>query len=165
MRFNQQDYTIKKCVLCKMAFKPNHPRLLRCRSCWKKGCSDCGRQIKTKLSRQRTQARKCARCYPLAIGSKRNESLGYIRIKTKSGWHLEHRVIAEKMIGRQLRAGEVVHHKDGNPSNNKPENLVVCRTNREHLDRFHKDDLKNPPLHHNGRLKKGSPGWKPVVKV
>jgi len=37
----------------------------------------------------------------------------------------EHRVIAERMLGRALRAGEIVHHRDGNKLNNAPENLCV----------------------------------------
>ena len=37
----------------------------------------------------------------------------------------EHRVVAEKKIGRRLRTGEIVHHIDGDCHNNKPENLEI----------------------------------------
>ena len=44
----------------------------------------------------------------------------------------EHRVIAEQIIGRALRIGEVVHNIDGNKHNNSPENLMVLSSQAEH---------------------------------
>jgi hypothetical protein len=46
---------------------------------------------------------------------------------------LEHRLVMEKMIGRFLEPGEVVHHKDGNKQNNDPSNLQLFSANSEHL--------------------------------
>ena len=43
-----------------------------------------------------------------------------------------HRVIAEQTIGRKLRPGELVHHRDGDKTNNSPENLVVCSSASVH---------------------------------
>ena len=42
-------------------------------------------------------------------------------------------------------------------------NLVICRGFREHLETYHADDLKNPPVHHNGKRRKGDPGYIPIV--
>lgn len=46
-------------------------------------------------------------------------------VKTENGWELEHRVVT------QAPSGLVVHHKDGDPMNNAPDNLEVI-TQSEH---------------------------------
>ncbi len=52
------------------------------------------------------------------------------------GYVYEHRLIAEKMLHRQLKKGEYVHHKDNNGLNNAPSNLMVFATNADHI-RYH----------------------------
>ncbi len=48
----------------------------------------------------------------------------------------EHRVVAERILGRPLKTGEVVHHIDGNVRNNNPENLRIFASQAEHA-KFH----------------------------
>jgi len=46
--------------------------------------------------------------------------------------YYEHRAVAAWRLGRPLRPGEVVHHLDGDPTNNHPDNLVVLPSQRHH---------------------------------
>lgn len=67
----------------------------------------------------------------------KNEDKTY---KKYLGRHI-HRIIAEKMLGRKLKKGEVVHHIDGNKTNNNPSNLMVFSSQGEHA-RFHMKKMK-----------------------
>ena len=44
----------------------------------------------------------------------------------------EHRAVAEQILGRPLLDGEVVHHIDGDKRNNRPENIMVFRSQADH---------------------------------
>jgi hypothetical protein len=50
----------------------------------------------------------------------------------------------EKMIGRYLRPDEVVHHMDGDKTNDIPSNLLLT-TNSEHIKKFHAKQPQNLP--------------------
>lgn len=54
---------------------------------------------------------------------------GYVRLESriwgKDAGRYEHTVVAASKIGRPLRRGEIVHHKNGNRGDNRPENLEV----------------------------------------
>ncbi len=45
---------------------------------------------------------------------------------------LEHRKVASKMLGRDLKPGEVVHHLDFNIRNANPDNLMIFPSNSAH---------------------------------
>lgn len=64
---------------------------------------------------------------------------GYIGIKAhghpgadENGYVYEHRLVAERMLGRYLLAGECVHHRNRDKRDNRPENLEVCESNSAH---------------------------------
>lgn len=49
----------------------------------------------------------------------------------------QHRVVAERVLGRELTSGEVVHHEDENKKNNDPSNLIVFKSNGDHIRHHH----------------------------
>lgn len=53
------------------------------------------------------------------------------RAKT-NGYVMEHVLIMEKILGRPLTDQEVVHHIDGDKTNNSPDNLMVFANSGEH---------------------------------
>jgi hypothetical protein len=66
-----------------------------------------------------------------------SDKKGYRRFKDSNT--SVHRWAAEKKLGRKLRSGEVVHHKDRNKQNNSPSNLHVFKNQFEH-DKAHRRD-------------------------
>jgi len=63
---------------------------------------------------------------------------------------LEHILVMEKVLGRALEDGEVVHHRNKDRQDNRPENLSVYSCNGKHLH----DELKGH-----------CPKWTPQGKV
>lgn len=107
-------------------------------------CQQCG---KTFVSYQawvrRGRGKFCSRdCHNLSQtkGDRTIRGDGYVYIKQPShhranlwGYVYEHILVAEKKIGRPLTPSEIVHHLNGNHSDNNPDNLLVCASAGHHL--------------------------------
>jgi hypothetical protein len=83
-------------------------------------------------------------------GRSRFSATGYVVVlvspdhpmANKNGYVLEHRLVMAKAIGRHLGPQEVVHHVNGDPSDNRLENLMLFANHSAHMK-------------HHARLRKG----------
>ncbi len=63
------------------------------------------------------------------------DAQGYERIYVDGSQVRTHRIVAVAILGRQLTGQEVVHHKNGDRSDNRPENLEIFHSHSEHMKR------------------------------
>ncbi len=120
----------KICIVCNKSFKVN-PSQNKTRFCsricknqWSRGKRfSKNTEFKKGYVREKSPAWK---------GGIMHYSKGYKAIKTlnhpfvnKNGYVPEHRLIMEKHLGRYLKPEEIVHHINGNPSDNRIRNLQI----------------------------------------
>jgi hypothetical protein len=76
---------------------------------------------------------------------------GYRRMRVAGDRkELEHRLVAERALGRALPAKAMVHHVDGDRANNAPGNLVICPSQAYHSLLHQRQDALDAC---------GHPGW------
>lgn len=64
----------------------------------------------------------------------RSQVKGYWLVSVKGRKRkYEHRIVASQMLGRELKEGEIPHHKDGNGFNNHPLNISIEVSKSKHI--------------------------------
>jgi len=110
----------------------------------KKPCPDCGKLIQG-------QAKYCKSCghigarHNLWKGGRYIDNGGYVYIympnhpnSNSKHYIYEHVSVMEKRIGRFLIDKEEIHHINEIKTDNRIENLFLCKNHSEHLKQFHK---------------------------
>mgnify|MGYP000939239623 CR=1 FL=1 len=85
-------------------------------------------RLNRKLNPSRMTAETRAKLGEYRLGS--GEGVTYTKLY---GVH-EHRVVAERLLGRPLVECEVVHHIDGDKRNNRPDNIQIFPSQSEHAE-------------------------------
>lgn len=106
-------------------------------------CSYCAK----KLNRTESAIRhKASRLGILRRGAGRTarilENIGYLYVSSLDMKEPLHRLVMEYKLGRKLDSDEVVHHIDGNPLNNHPDNLSLESVS-SHMKIHDKDRERN----------------------
>lgn len=112
--------------------------------CKTEGCENTGALSKglcnacrIRLARRGTTDRIIAKA-----GEGTYNSAGYKVLTVNGKREYEHRLIAAEKLGRPMLPEEVVHHIDGNPLNNHPDNLQVLSGQSEHIKLHAKERAK-----------------------
>ena len=104
-------------------------------------CDLCGKPILKKSGDvARTEHNFCSQECAVTFRVLTNEPRRNRKINKQS----VHRAIVEAQLGRKLLPSEEVHHIDGNPTNNNPDNLVVLTASKHsfiHASRKGRDSI------------------------
>lgn len=85
-------------------------------------------------------------------------TIGYIALRIDGKYVYEHRYLMERMIGRKLERNELVHHKNHDKTDNRPENLEL--TTRDKHGKYHAIEHYKQPDRGGFGFAPGHQTWK-----
>lgn len=137
-RIDGREYKCKECKRKKYAeYRERNPRE-KCASFSKKRCEVDGCE-RPHLARglcglHYDRWRRHGRTYTVnrERGTGTVMKRGQVAVKVDGRMTYAHVLVVERVLGKRLPKGAVVHHVNHNPSDNRPSNLVVCPSNGYH---------------------------------
>ncbi len=154
---------IKVCPICNKTFHAKRKKMVFCSpGCANEfhtkkiavSCENCGKELLripalVKKNKHHFCNQKCRDSWlaehselkgVLTGGGIYHHGHGYIFLYQSSRkYKAEHRLVMEQHLGRELSSDEIVHHKDGDKTNNDISNLEIV-TRSEHIN-IHRNDL------------------------
>jgi len=110
-------------------------------------CLQCGQPVKRMNAKHcgmecslasKRDGRSGGKNNPAWKGGRTIKDSGYVMIRntehhrSSGGYVREHILVMENILGRPILRGEIVHHRNGDPSDNAPENLQLFASSAEH---------------------------------
>lgn len=126
-RYFKPSYLLEGRRFCSMKCRNEDPRFAyKVKNIWKKSPVTVPGNLSGSKNPQWKGGKSTTRGYVLKYAPRHpNAAAG------NKTYVLEHRLVAERFLGRNLRKDEIVHHANGNKADNRPENLTVM-TRSEH---------------------------------